>query len=156
MYETLDMSALVDYTVGGCVHLVVNNQVGSVSQRHAATETRSKHRGDSQPRCAVSWQLWSLYAQARVPIVCVCVTAQVAFTTDPKEGRSSPYCTDVAKAISAPVFHVNGDDVEAVVRVCQLAAEWRQVRVLLQCVYTYITHAHTHADVHGYRLLCTR
>ena len=55
-------------------------------------------------------------------------TSQVAFTTDPKEGRSSPYCTDVAKSLNAPIFHVNGDDVESVVRVCQLAAEWRQVR----------------------------
>ena len=52
---------------------------------------------------------------------------QVAFTTDPKDGRSSPYCTDVAKSMNAPIFHVNGDDVESVVRVCQLAAEWRQV-----------------------------
>ena len=51
---------------------------------------------------------------------------QVAFTTDPKKSRSSPYCTDVAKAMNAPIFHVNGDDVEAVVRVCELAADWRQ------------------------------
>ena len=51
---------------------------------------------------------------------------QVAFTTDPKKSRSSPYCTDVAKALNAPIFHVNGDDVEAVVRVCELAADWRQ------------------------------
>jgi 2-oxoglutarate dehydrogenase E1 component len=51
---------------------------------------------------------------------------QVAFTTDPKESRSSPYCTDVAKALNLPIFHVNADDVESVVRVCELAAEWRQ------------------------------
>ena len=51
---------------------------------------------------------------------------QVAFTTDPKHSRSSPYCTDVAKALNAPIFHVNGDDVEAVVHVFELAAEWRQ------------------------------
>ena len=50
---------------------------------------------------------------------------QVAFTTDPKKSRSSPYCTDIAKSLNAPIFHVNGDDVEAVVRVCELAAEWR-------------------------------
>lgn len=51
---------------------------------------------------------------------------QVAFTTDPKKSRSSPYCTDVAKALNAPIFHVNGDDAEAVVRVHELAADWRQ------------------------------
>lgn len=56
----------------------------------------------------------------------LCVPAKVAFTTDPKESRSSPYCTDVAKALNLPIFHVNADDVEAVVRVCELAAEWRQ------------------------------
>jgi 2-oxoglutarate dehydrogenase E1 component len=75
VYETLDMSGLPDYTVGGTIHVVVNNQV--------------------------------------------------AFTTDPKFSRSSPYCTDVAKALDVPVFHVNGDDAEAVVRVFELAADWR-------------------------------
>ena len=53
------------------------------------------------------------------------VASQVAFTTDPKKSRSSPYCTDVAKGFNCPVFHVNGDDVEAVVRAHELAAEWR-------------------------------
>ncbi|XP_072960936.1 uncharacterized protein [Typha angustifolia] len=76
VYETLHLSALPNYSTGGTIHIVVNNQV--------------------------------------------------AFTTEPKSGRSSQYCTDVAKALNAPIFHVNGDDVEAVVHACELAAEWRQ------------------------------
>ncbi|KAL9238197.1 hypothetical protein vseg_012658 [Gypsophila vaccaria] len=76
VYETLHLSALPNYTTGGTIHIVVNNQV--------------------------------------------------AFTTDPRSGRSSQYCTDVAKALDAPIFHVNGDDLEAVVHVCELAADWRQ------------------------------
>ncbi|XP_004307551.1 PREDICTED: 2-oxoglutarate dehydrogenase, mitochondrial-like [Fragaria vesca subsp. vesca] len=76
VYETLHLSALPNYTTGGTIHIVVNNQV--------------------------------------------------AFTTDPMSGRSSEYCTDVAKALNAPIFHVNADDMEAVVSVCELAAEWRQ------------------------------
>ncbi|KAK2991202.1 hypothetical protein RJ640_027174 [Escallonia rubra] len=76
VYETLHLSALPNYTTGGTIHIVVNNQV--------------------------------------------------AFTTDPKSGRSSQYCTDVAKALDAPIFHVNGDDMEAVAHVCELAADWRQ------------------------------
>ncbi|KAL2643867.1 hypothetical protein R1flu_011454 [Riccia fluitans] len=75
VYETLHLSDLVNYSTGGTIHIVVNNQV--------------------------------------------------AFTTDPKSSRSSPYCTDVAKALCAPIIHVNGDDVEAVVHACELAAEWR-------------------------------
>ncbi|GKA06311.1 2-oxoglutarate dehydrogenase, mitochondrial-like protein [Tanacetum coccineum] len=76
VYETLHLSALPNYTTGGTIHIVVNNQV--------------------------------------------------AFTTDPKSGRSSQDCTDVAKALNALIFHVNGDDVETVVHACELATEWRQ------------------------------
>ena len=56
----------------------------------------------------------------------IIVNNQVGFTTAPHASRSSRYSTDVAKAIEAPVFHVNGDDPEACVRVARLAFEYRQ------------------------------
>lgn len=56
----------------------------------------------------------------------VVVNNQVGFTTPPSSARSSVYATDVAKTIQAPIFHVNGDDPESVVRVAQLAYQYRQ------------------------------
>lgn len=56
----------------------------------------------------------------------VVVNNQVGFTTMPIDGRSSIYATDVAKTIQAPIFHVNGDDPEAVVRVAQIAFAYRE------------------------------
>lgn len=74
--ETINLAQLRGYTVGGTVHIVVNNQIG--------------------------------------------------FTTTPDSGRSSHYATDLAKAYGCPVFHVNGDDPEAVYWVGQLATEYRR------------------------------
>jgi len=74
--ETLMISELPGYTVGGTIHIVINNQIG--------------------------------------------------FTTRPQFVRSGPYCTDVAKMLAAPIFHVNGDDPEAVVHVARIATEFRQ------------------------------
>lgn len=74
--ETINLANLRGYTVGGTVHIVVNNQIG--------------------------------------------------FTTTPDSGRSSHYATDPAKAYGCPVFHVNGEDPEAVVWVGQLATEYRR------------------------------
>jgi 2-oxoglutarate decarboxylase len=56
----------------------------------------------------------------------VVINNQVGFTTSPEESRSSVYATDVARMIEAPIFHVNGDDPEACVRVAELAFEFRQ------------------------------
>jgi 2-oxoglutarate decarboxylase len=76
VYESLQMSQLRGYRIGGTVHVIINNQVG--------------------------------------------------FTTPPYESRTSTYATDVGKTIQAPIWHVNGDDPEAVVRVAELAFEFRQ------------------------------
>ncbi|MCS6904587.1 MAG: 2-oxoglutarate dehydrogenase E1 component [Bacteroidia bacterium] len=56
----------------------------------------------------------------------IVINNQVGFTTNPADGRSSTYCTDVGKVTLSPVFHVNGDDPEAVVYVAKLAMEFRQ------------------------------
>jgi len=56
----------------------------------------------------------------------VIVNNQVGFTTSPASSRSSMYCTDVARMVQAPIFHVNGDDPEACIRVADLAFEYRQ------------------------------
>ena len=56
----------------------------------------------------------------------IIVNNQIGFTTSPNYSRSSPYPTDVAKMVMAPIFHVNGDDPEAVVHVARIATEFRQ------------------------------
>ncbi|PYI04626.1 alpha-ketoglutarate dehydrogenase complex subunit Kgd1 [Aspergillus sclerotiicarbonarius CBS 121057] len=67
------------------------------------------------------------------------VNNQVGFTTDAWQARSSPYCTDVAKVLDAPVIHVNGDDVEAVVHAAILAADFR-ARFQKDCVVDIVCY----------------
>ncbi len=55
------------------------------------------------------------------------INNQIGFTTSPAYSRSSPYCTDIALMVQAPIFHVNGDDPEAVVHCARIATEYRQL-----------------------------
>jgi 2-oxoglutarate dehydrogenase E1 component len=96
--ETLNMSGLEGYRVGGTLHVIVNNQVG--------------------------------------------------FTTGPRQGRSTTYASDVAKMLQSPIFHVNGEDPEAVAQVVELAMDFRHEfkRDVVIDMYCYRRLGHNEAD----------
>lgn len=96
--ESLNLSELKGYTVGGTIHVVVNNQLG--------------------------------------------------FTTGPDQGRSSEYCTDVAKLLQIPIFHVNGEHPEAVAQVVDLAMDFRSEfrRDVVIDMMSYRRHGHNEGD----------
>ncbi len=76
------------------------------------------------------------------------INNQIGFTTMPQYGRSAPYCTEIAKMVQAPIFHVNGDDPEAVVHVCRLATAFRnkfKVDVVVD-MFCYRRSGHNEAD----------
>ena len=102
VWECLGFSGIRGYNTGGCVHFVINNQVG--------------------------------------------------FTTSPQFARSSPYPSDVAKGVQAPVFHVNGDDPEAVTFATKMAIEFRQKfhRDIVIDMWCYRRFGHNEGDEPGF------
>jgi len=108
------------------------------------TRAKQRRRGDSQRTRVVPVLIHGDGAVAGQGIVSECLNMSqlegyavggtvhivinnlIAFTTLPEDGRSTPYCTDIAKSIDVPIFHVNGEDPVACARVGRLAIEYRQ------------------------------
>src|SRR5205807_2189325 len=78
----------------------------------------------------------------------VIVNNQIGFTTLPSDARSTVYCTDVAKMIEVPIFHVNAEDPEATAYVAELAVEFRQNfhKDVVLDMYCYRRHGHNEGD----------
>ncbi|HEY3910480.1 MAG TPA: 2-oxoglutarate dehydrogenase E1 component [Stellaceae bacterium] len=97
---------------------------------------------------AESLELSELSGFATDGTIHIIVNNQIGFTTAPSAARSSPYPSDVAKGVQAPIFHVNGDDPEAVVEVARIAAEYRSEfhKDVVVDLFCYRRHGHNEGD----------
>jgi 2-oxoglutarate dehydrogenase E1 component len=81
-------------------------------------------------------------------VIHIITNNQIGFTANPEDSRSTTYASDLAKAIDAPIFHVNGDDVEAVVKITKLAAAYRQKfkKDIILDIICYRRYGHNEGD----------
>ena len=142
-------------------HLEAVNPVvlGKVRAKQAMRRDKARERvmgllihGDAalagQGTCSEVFELSQLRGYRTGGTVHIVINNQIGFTTSPAQARTSPYPSEVAKIIQAPIFHVNGDDPEAVVRVCQIAADYRQhfkADVVVD-IFCYRRHGHNEGD----------
>ena len=136
---------------------VVQGRVRAKQRQRGDTEGRRKVvpllvHGDAafagQGIVAETFNLAGLSGYRTGGTVHVVVNNQIGFTTSPADSRSTRYCTDVAKGFDVPVFHVNGDDPEAVVHVAELALRFRQQfgRDVVIDLVCYRRHGHNEGD----------
>ena len=136
---------------------VVEGRTRAKQRRHDDTEKRTKVlplliHGDAafagQGLVAETFNLSQLKGYSTGGTAHIVVNNQIGFTTLPGEARSTRYPTDVAKMVEAPIFHVNGDDAEAVVHVVDLAVRFRQEfkRDVVVDMVCYRKHGHNEGD----------
>eukprot|EP01059_Diplonema_ambulator_P036204 TRINITY_DN8948_c0_g1_i1.p1 TRINITY_DN8948_c0_g1~~TRINITY_DN8948_c0_g1_i1.p1 ORF type:complete len:994 (+),score=328.97 TRINITY_DN8948_c0_g1_i1:45-3026(+) len=153
--KTIRLSLVANPSHLEAVNPVVCGKVRA-KQRYAKDHDGSKSipillHGDAafsgQGICYETMGLANLYRYSCGGTIHIVVNNQIGFTTNPQDNRSSPYCTDIAKQ-GHPVFHVNGDDPESVVRVCEMAVEFRQKwkKDVVIDIVCYRRHGHNEKD----------